>query len=155
MSLPPEQRGESVHVVQRLGRRRSDAIEVGQPSASPPPPPEYGPPGPAAEGYVENEPPAGAGAWASPPLRSAAHRPRLGQAGVAGSGRRFQGRAVRLLVARTSGSRLLTGAAKRSRARLQSHKLRRNTEASWMTLNAQRPAGSGHESRLVFLSLEI
>jgi len=61
MSLPPEQRGESVHVVQRLGRRRSDAIEVGQPSAPPPPPPEYGPPGPAAEGYVENEPPAGVG----------------------------------------------------------------------------------------------
>jgi hypothetical protein len=59
VSLPPEQRGQKVSVVQSLGERRSDAIEVGQPA-----PPEaqgygqdgYGPQGPPPEGYVESGP---------------------------------------------------------------------------------------------------
>lgn len=65
-SLPPEQRGQSVHVVQELGERRSDAIDTTQP----PPQPqaygqgEYGPP----EGYVESGPQVGVGVIIAPPI---------------------------------------------------------------------------------------
>ncbi len=65
-SLPPEQRGRYVHVVQSLGERRSDAIDTTQPppTASQPYPQEgYGPDGqPPPAGYVESEPSAGVGA---------------------------------------------------------------------------------------------
>lgn len=53
-TLPPEQRGQSVHVVQSIGERRSDAIDTTQP-----PPPAYPQGegyGPPPEGYVEGGP---------------------------------------------------------------------------------------------------
>lgn len=51
--LPPEQRGQSVQIVQNIGDRRGDAIDTTQP---PPPPPGYAQgqgQGPPPEGYVE------------------------------------------------------------------------------------------------------
>src|SRR5664279_5338198 len=50
--LPPEQRGQSVRVVEVIGDRRSDAIDTTQP---PPAPPNYAPGEPPPEGYVEGE----------------------------------------------------------------------------------------------------
>jgi hypothetical protein len=61
-SLPPEQRGQNVRVVQSLGDRRSEAIDTSQP----PPAPQgyaqdgYAPQGPP-EGYVESGPQVGVG----------------------------------------------------------------------------------------------
>lgn len=59
-SLPPEQRGQSVRVVQQLGERRSEAIPVGDGVGQPPAPPapDYGPP---PEAYVEDGPQVGVG----------------------------------------------------------------------------------------------
>ena len=54
--LPPEQRGQSVQIVQQIGDRRADAIDTTQP---PPPPQEYAQGqgyGPPPEGYVEEGP---------------------------------------------------------------------------------------------------
>jgi hypothetical protein len=74
-TLPPEQRGQQVRVVQSLGDRRSDAIDTSQP---PPAQPEayaqggYGPEGPPPEGYVEESgPPVSVGVFVvgpPPPL---------------------------------------------------------------------------------------
>jgi hypothetical protein len=66
--LPPEQRGERVHVVQGIGERRGDAIDTSQPQ---PPQPAYepgGPPAPPPEGYVEGgpEPQVGVGVIIAP-----------------------------------------------------------------------------------------
>ena len=52
--LPPEQRGQSVQVVEAIGDRRSDAIDTTQ-QPPPAPPPNYAPGGPSPEGYVEGE----------------------------------------------------------------------------------------------------
>ena len=61
--LPPEQRGQSVRVVEEIGDRRSDAIDTTQPPPPAPPPQDYPQGGPPPEGYVqgEAEPQVGAG----------------------------------------------------------------------------------------------
>ena len=67
-SLPPEQRGQSVRLVQSLGDRRSDAIDTTQPA----PPPQgyaqdgYGPQGPQPEGYGESGPSVAIGIMIAP-----------------------------------------------------------------------------------------
>lgn len=68
VQLPPEQRGQRVHVVQDLGDRRAQAIDGNTPPAAGEPGPEYGPPPP--EGYVEGsaEPHVGVGLLIAPPL---------------------------------------------------------------------------------------
>lgn len=53
-TLPPEQRGQSVRVVQKIGERRSDAIDTTQPP--PPAYPQEGGYGPPPAGYVEEGP---------------------------------------------------------------------------------------------------
>lgn len=66
--LPPEQRGQRVHVVQELGSRRAEAIDATSP---PPAPLEYDQgayPQDYPEGYVESGPQVGVGVSISPPL---------------------------------------------------------------------------------------
>jgi hypothetical protein len=73
-SLPPEQRGQSVRVVQQLGDRRSDALDTSG-TAQPPPQQQgyaegyedgYGPQSPPPEGYVESGPQVGVGVIIAP-----------------------------------------------------------------------------------------
>jgi hypothetical protein len=71
-SLPPEQRGQSVRVVQQLGDRRADAIDTSQPQ-QPPQAQAYGQDGyaqqePPPEGYVDSGPQVGVGVIIAPPL---------------------------------------------------------------------------------------
>ena len=68
--LPPEQRGQRVHVVQEIGDRRAEPLDATQP---PPPPPDYDqgaypPPEGYPEGYVEGGPHVGVGVIIAPPL---------------------------------------------------------------------------------------
>jgi hypothetical protein len=60
-SLPPEQRGQSVRVVQDLGERRGDPIDTSQPPAQAYPQQDYAQQGPPPEGYVESGPQVGVG----------------------------------------------------------------------------------------------
>ena len=53
--LPPEQRGQSVQVVEDIGARRSDAIDTTQPPPPAIPSQDYAPGEPPPEGYVQGE----------------------------------------------------------------------------------------------------
>ena len=103
-SLPPEQRGQTVRVVQDLGDRRSDAIDTSQPPPQAYPQQGYAPEGPPPEGYVESEPQVGVGVGVIiapvppplfspvPPLPGVAHARPIPRGPVAAPPRRPGGR---------------------------------------------------------------